>query len=361
MTGNQRHTWLHAFEASTPQMASSQGDGKDHVVNIAFKSLLRALLRQARRLSDPASRTYISRHISHRFRARHDSPDPTWRRQRHLRAARRDLNALAKANAGYLAPNLKVLMLTYGRTGRRRAGLLSSFISRNLEDLRTSNTSDVVAHWLPGLHPSNLSKIPSPTSSHVALLRSQMSTVNGLVHQRHVLRRLSPNIPALNAWRRPMPQKRLINAGRAHWRMLMEKSMPPLDAKEWDRLRLLALGQHVPSSMRHKTAKLQGPILALDEDDENHLGDVLSDLSHLQKKLRTERDIMTGARTRPHMVDARFMRRLWAQVFAICPKMSWDREKNRWRVVWGVEALRDARRGKNAGNSAAFEAALIEA
>jgi len=40
-----------------------------------------------------------------------------------------------------------------------------------------------------------------------------------------------------------------------------------------------------------------------------------------------------------HQVTPRFMQRLWAQVFAQCPKMEWDPESKGWKVGWGEHEM----------------------
>ena len=120
--------------------------------------------------------------------------------------------------------------------------------------------------------------------------------------------------------------------------------MPPLESKEWERLRGLATGEETSIPLRVSDRKCNDYVA-------RDLVDVLSNHETRVKKLREEKVVNAGGKTKPHMMTARFMRRMWAHVFQRCPKMVFDRDKGKWQVSWGIDALRGARKGRNSGIS----------
>ena len=328
----------------------TRGNAAWHGYKQNFTCILRAILRRARCLPDPASRVYIKQLALARYRRYHGEDhgeDHTSQRSSQmLHRAKRQLNVLRRANEGYLAPNLKVLMLTYGRSGRRKRELLD-FEGETEQQLPHRGINFLKA--LHHLHPSNEHMIPVATAKHHTLLNSQMHNVNRVVKVSKVLRRLIPDVPELNNWKRPMPQKRLVNFARAHWKMLMDKTLPPLPHAEWERLKRLSIGEETPQHLHSSPAPRDSR-----RNSRIDLHVILSSQDDYSRAMHQAKVENTGGRSKPHVLNARFMRRLWAQVFAICPKMDWDAQRKVWRVEWGIQALQKARSGRNSSRATRF-------
>ena len=134
-------------------------------------------------------------------------------------------------------------------------------------------------------------------------------------------------------FRSPMPQKRIANMTSEWYAKTLDRTLVPLPEKEWNRLRHLALG----------TVKFEGPIprrpLA-----SSHQQPELSALKLALgvSPLDNPRSIvhMLSKPVHGHAFTPRFMRRLWASVFAQCPVMTWDSSSQNWNIEWRSESTR---------------------
>lgn len=148
---------------------------------------------------------------------------------------------------------------------------------------------------------------------------------------RPVARRLQPRLELLNSWKRPMPKRRVANATKKWYAETLDKVHPPLPTQEWYRLRDLARGvKSEPIPIRRRGAPAPAP-------------DAL-ELVVTQGQPSTQKAF---EHRHGHAMTPRFMRRLWAQVFAQCPLMEWDAPKERWKVVWGEHELHGLQRRRN--------------
>jgi hypothetical protein len=96
--------------------------------------LYRGLLREAGYLPPPCQ-PYIGGRIRKLFRQHSKAADP----QKHLKKARHDLRYIRAANAGDLGRMKYILLLCFGRLGRRRRELFARFIHK--ESAAKINTS----------------------------------------------------------------------------------------------------------------------------------------------------------------------------------------------------------------------------
>ena len=291
-------------------------DANSHAVLHVF----RALLRQCTYLPDPAARQYMHHHVVSRFRDYYPH-DPLSRRHKPaalikkrlpslLRAARRGLVFLHRANHGHPRHLGKVLSMTYGRIGRRRHLLL--------KDLKIPDVPVDQAAVEKLSQPAN-QDVPHPSEQLMVLVKSQAKRLLSQF-SRSNLPRPKLEIPEKNSWGRPMPIKRVRNFKRRWYAETLDRIMPPLPEAEWTKLLMRASGQ----------SPWEGPVprrkWAGTPDDEEQ--------SHVGRK-RVQGDAQSHF-SNPHNITPRYMRRLWAKISAQCPLMRPSAtNKFGWEVVWG--------------------------
>ena len=270
---------------------------------------LRALLRQCTYLPDPAARSYMHSFILARYRVYCPHPNKHFsftthntmitpkRRTKILKEARNAVSQLARANSGHFRCLQKVLLLTYGRTGRLRHEFLKDVRMPDipqdhnaLSDLASSKkTADEGPQLAPKLQ---------------AVIRAQRMQ-KALNLSRSVKIQLRPTTPETNSWGRSMPLKRVRNMQKDWYAETLEKVLPPLPESAWTRLRDLATGcipweGPVPRRAGHKGFEFESRILG-----------------------------------NAHVITPRYMRRMWARIFLQCPKVDYDLEAGRWTAKWG--------------------------
>ena len=268
--------------------------------------LVRALLRECTYLPDPAARAYLQPYIIARFREHWPSKPgdfssgvlPTGSRQRDLlKRARKGLSTLSRANNGHPHALEKVLAYTYGRSGKRRHELMRFLREAdnldNHEAVTRSATTSI----------ENAPQVPALTSRMEALVKVQMLQKE-VVLSKPSIKYLAPQIPKTNSWGRPMPLKRVRNMEKRWYADLLDKVLPPLPTHEWQRLRDLAQGK----------TRWSGPV---------------------PRRRSSLRAVNEPTSLIQHRLTARYMRRLWAKVFARCPVMTLNTSNSKWHVQWG--------------------------
>jgi hypothetical protein len=264
-------------------------------------------------------------HIVHRFGAyrfkawehRKDPDSPHLIRHRGLRQARAGLGQLKRANDGNYWALMRVLLLAYGRTGKRRHQL-------TLPLLDGVERTAVAGQKPPGaaeVNRGNWEAYAPPLSPQMqALLKSQVANPPPKL-TRPLLRKIRPQIEELNSWLRPMPRSRVKNQVKEWYAKLLDKVHPPLPLQEWNRLRDLATGKakEPPVPRRHPIPR--------------------QSQSPLEMVLQYGKPRGVFESRDKHRITGRFMQRLWAQVFAQCPLMQWDAGRQKWNVTWGRELL----------------------
>ncbi|KAJ9661488.1 hypothetical protein H2201_006519 [Coniosporium apollinis] len=209
---------------------------------------------------------------------------------------------------------------------------------------------------------------------------------------RSPVRSLVLKIPRTNVWERPMPRKREKNKVIEWYARLLASVFPPLPEHAWMRLRDLACATvpwQGPVSRRARPATAPDLLGARDLEKLVNVEDASSGSDYLTLACRREgleergskeekllrlvsndssrftaldlwladeeaiekargqlledsigvRKLDTKRRTRdkhrPSTLTHRFMRKMWARVFAQCPLMTWDPERARWNIRWG--------------------------
>lgn len=283
------------------------------------RHLFRALLRAASYLPDEFARTYIHNHIIHRFRT---ASEITTAR---LQDARGSLNILQRASRGEIKPLTKVMYLAYGRTGRRRRELVAALLRADAKPMQGTDPPAAPPVFKEG-HAAESPSFPRPVFD--AFLRSQ-SLNHPPYTSRAKIRHLHPQIPKENIWGRPLALKRQRGLRHKWWSETLNKLLPPLPELEWNRLKDLATGL-IPfeGPPRRRSTRLL---------PKRNPGESL-ELSFLRNPIRhTIRHSLDNCQKtmHQHQINARFMRRIWANVWGLTSKMSYDSESMKWIVTWG--------------------------
>lgn len=276
--------------------------------------LFRGLLRAASYLPDEFARTYIHDHIIYRFRnAAQITPN-------RLLIARRETRRLQRAAEGDIKPLLLTLNMTYGRAGKRRRELVNRLYGPDAalykEDIEATRTA---------------SQNPPSTAVFEGRTRFEQVICSQSRHHpsealRNKIRDVKPIIPKGGTWDRPLPLKRQANIKKRFLAATLDKVLPPMPQGYWNRLRDLAMGviPFQPPPPRRKSARSLS---------DNELTG--SETTMLQLPLLNQHSIVPGRDPR-HRITPRFMRRMWAIVWANSNVMLASEEgQERWDIIWG--------------------------
>lgn len=117
---------------------------------------------------------------------------------------------------------------------------------------------------------------------------------------------------------------------RTRWKAdVLDKILPALPAVEWDRLRDLATGVLAPEGAMEKRTKVgvgksqEGSLLTAEY--------LKTPITHAHAKVK-DAEILSRGR---HELTPKFMKRLYAELWSLSPKMEWDLEKRDWVYTWG--------------------------
>ncbi|TKA82042.1 hypothetical protein B0A49_00180 [Cryomyces minteri] len=268
-----------------------------------------------------------------------------------LKDARKKLSFLKEANRGKQKQLLKVLLLTYGRTGKRRHELMkvllepgdgdATGIAAESEVLRDQTTGKASAgtrgsrilnneNANPGSNTPLRASDTEPEKQKEAkplILGPKLKAL--LVSQAKIAppdttrsnprpNSLALKIPDTNAWGRTMPASRVKNMTKKWYAQMLERVLPPLPPHEWENLQSLALGN----------TKFRGPV-------PRRPGTVDGSEVPLTLRNHAAMTAATGEGDGPHNLTPRYMRRMWARVFLQCPRMSYDAGWKNWKIEWG--------------------------
>ncbi|KAI9669282.1 MAG: hypothetical protein M1831_000317 [Alyxoria varia] len=370
-----------AYKAtSTPKLWSD--------IDSQLRHLFRRLLRECRHLPDPAAHAYLSSHVRQRYRKseRRVSGKDDEHKEAAVQKARKALNQLRAANAGFLKPLTNALFLTYGRCGRRRHELLGPLRDTDKHGVAEDKQDPLRSVLRNRSRPppeAFLKQLPRLTPPVLRLLRSQYTSKVPDFARKTLPKNREPNIPENDVWKRDVALKRVKNLIKKWHRTVLDRMLPPLEKEEWQRLRDLATGKlrfwgydkrdraiisNSDLSMKPETlvkGSLQQPLAGDSESISKrasserldisawHVDDDTSEADGGRQQTGSEKlgtsflDRSLGiskpdplekrnqGRHRRHTIDHRFMRRIWQRVFETCPMMTWNPEKGNWNVEWG--------------------------
>lgn len=326
------------------------------------RSLLRGLLRQCTYLPDDLARSWVKQHVIDSFRTykskakdiRSDSSlDERLRKK--FKDGRRALFQLQRAAEGDSKCLQKVLMSAYGRIGKRRRELLRPLLPSPSDaepvlaleaiasDASDRSTVALQEDYLQAsqqtLHDTSTAKAgasakgkkfePRPLQPRLAVLLESQMRYGPPTLTRANPRRLQPDIPELNTWMRPMPQKRVKNMHKKFYAQLLDRALPPLPLNEWERLKDFASGSLEPESPKRR--RRQGHLV----DGNGHSR--TSPLDIVVRYGKVPRPVLRSSGDGQR--SARYMQRLYAKVFSQCPLMQYKEDKQKWQVTWGEQGL----------------------
>lgn len=227
------------------------------------------------------------------------------------------------------------------------------------------------------------------------LLQSQSRTKLPNINGRPIVKIRSEicEIPAKNIWGRSMPRRRAKNMVRKWYNLVLSRLLPPLPEHEWmhlqgkingtikwdgppqRRARSLMKPDSLTTFDLERVIRLHdGSVEPRNSPERDHEGVSLDrgeivDLKRLTTITRSRfademsnrwlasqaakdevmQDLLKDsigvirplskklARDRGHRITHRFMKRLWAQIFAVCPMVTKDESSDHWKVVWGSQ------------------------
>lgn len=347
----------------------------------------RHLLREASYLP-PVCQAYARDQIRARFRLHHHDPPADPATKLRFRRARHDLRHLRGANHGLVSNMLRILLLTYGRIGKRRRVLMHNFgaltlpadteaLAAQLQQQEQKEEAEAEAvgggdgekkkkkkkrkrDWLDGWDVHKLHALA--TSQARRTFWSVRAYIKG--------NKLKPEeeIPAQNSWGRPLSMRLTRSKLRKWYRHLIERLMPPVARGEWDTLRLLATGGADRSLWAMPVRRPQGRAAPWRRGDE----DVVRTGEELGWGVRRAWDWRAYATTPVRAVERgssrsqkartgeegeapyglgqpigvrsldrlRIWTRLYAKVFEMTPVMTEEEasgpgDKRRWDIEWG--------------------------
>ncbi|KAJ9143159.1 hypothetical protein NKR19_g6986 [Coniochaeta hoffmannii] len=210
--------------------------------------LYRHLLREASYLP-PAVKPFFWDRIRTRFRLHQGDAEPRARVQK----AHKDLRYLRSANAGHLLRMRRVLMMGFGRAGRRRRELISALIqkteSRPAEaDNRPGSAAtgelagpaDDDVFWHDWLSHWDKAKVLALAKAQALVDLPETSLPTGRFADPH------KQVPTENIWGKPLAKKLARSKLRKEYKAVIKRLLPPVEDAEWELLRSLATGQAGP-------------------------------------------------------------------------------------------------------------------
>ncbi|EFQ99528.1 hypothetical protein MGYG_02540 [Nannizzia gypsea CBS 118893] len=288
---------------------------------IPWKSHYRSLLREASYLPDPVAKRYMAEYITSRYRkftspAQQKLMNADKIARLHTRV-KKNLRLLQLANQGYTKSLERVLLISYGRIGRRKRILLRPF----LESGAGSKTA-FSQHW-------------KPSELLLALLQSQSENSNiGAQKVKRPVRTtdLEPRIPEVNALARPLADIRKIHIRQKWYAHMLDKTFPPLPQHDWETLQRLVDG----SEPWAPPIRRKGLGQATRADSSSDFEESYLSTEFLIKGATKDPTFAQYVRGRPHQITRRLMRHIWERVCALTPLIRWDSSKNKWWFSWGV-------------------------
>jgi len=284
--------------------------------------LFRHLLRATSYLPDEFAQLYIRNYIKYQFRRARKPSEHTPAR---LKKARNSLSTLQRAADGEIKPLTKVLHRAYGRSGRRRRELIDDLLRADAKSA-PENGAAVESLTAESINKDGRWESPRPVLN--TFIRSQAAN-HPPDSSRPIIREFEPRIPK-NIWNRPMPLKRQRNIVKRFWASTLDKLLPPLPEVEWNRLRDLATGV-IP----FKGPPPRRPRAGAPEEKSEALLSAVTFLNQpIRAAARADKDAQIQKRN-SHIINARFMQRIWASVWNLSPLMTYNGETMEWTIVWG--------------------------
>lgn len=293
-----------------------------------WRQLLRATLRECTYLPDPVARTYMHNYVISRYRAvsaRRLKAGPQMAHAAH--EAKHTCSFIRRANEGFQRPLDKVLLQSYGRTGKRRHELLSDLLNDHLPKDTASlkeylaQTVDFGDGWKPPVIIETLAR---------AHLQNAVVTANRI---RPLVKILAPPIPKTNIWGKEVALVRRRNIRRKWYNDTLHRLMPPIPEQEVKQLDGLISGtiQWKPVKRRTPGTSTLGSSKSELSSWHEHDASLFNFLAKGPEKGETFDEWANG---RPHKITARFMRRHWRRLSSLIPRPYLSPVSKKWLFVW---------------------------
>ncbi|KAK7735589.1 hypothetical protein SLS53_007503 [Cytospora paraplurivora] len=216
--------------------------------------IYRCLLREASYLP-PLCRPYVDQQIRSRFH-RHMRDDPhTHDTKRRIRRARHDLRSLWAANNGLLSSMHRVLLIVFGRTGKRRGELVHDLVRKeppaDSVELESALQREMEARSYTARDgtrkeraPDWLDKWDTQSIQHFTMSQGRRNPPASPRPQIKT-KQVDPakRLPEEDIWGRPLAATLARSKLRKEYKALVNRVLPPLPRSEWDMLRALATGE----------------------------------------------------------------------------------------------------------------------
>ncbi|CAG8407175.1 unnamed protein product [Penicillium salamii] len=277
--------------------------------------LYRATLRECTYLPDPIAREYMQKHVISRYRTVSSRRAKPGAQTAH--AAKHAFSVLRRANEGYQRPLEKVLLLSYGRTGKRRHELLADMLGNHLPQ-NTASLKEYLAQPLQysdGWEPPVIVK-----SLAIAHMQNPVVTTNRI---RPLIKNISPPVPKVNSWGREVSESRKKNIRHRWYNTTLSSLMPPIPQKE-----LQLLDGLISGTVKWSPPKRRKVLAEEKPKSEKQLFKLLA------KGPEKGDTFAAYANGRPHEITTRFMRRQWRRLSSLVPRQYWNPYSEKWRFVW---------------------------
>jgi hypothetical protein len=170
---------------------------------------------------------------------------------------------------------------------------------------------------------------PSPIVKSLALshMRNPAITASRV---RPLIKAVSPPIPKENIWGKELARCRKIKIRRQWYFATLNSLLPPLPENDLRTLDGLVAGTTPWAPVKRR----KGVKYEIDARPES---EILKLLLKGPEKKNTFADYADGGR--PHIITARFMRRIWRRISALVPRQSWNEASQKWRFEWDTPKL----------------------
>lgn len=351
--------------------------------------LYRQLLREASYLP-PVCQPFARSQIRARFRV-HQYDLPAARSPAtslRLRRARHDLRYLWAANNGLASNMFRILLLAYGRIGKRRRTLVANFVAKELPSDSAALEAQIRADTEAGVGAGagagagaedgkgagkqEEKERPGPTTNKRKLEPDWLDDWD--LPKLHVLAvsqarqsfwspkpdikgsKLKPenDIPKENSWGRPLPMKLARSKLRKWYKMLINRLMPPLGRAEWNTLELLARGEPDRSLWAMPSRRSPARSHREDEDDGRKTWDWRAYATEPVRSIERGSSRSQKARTgeegeAPYGLgppiglqnynSLRMWQRLYTKVWLMTPTMAEsESHPGKWNILWGKKS-----------------------
>lgn len=337
-------------------------------------SLYRNLLRATSYFPDQFAKAIIHKHVVYRFtKARQRAIEASELESRRLSKGfklilssnaslatlkqrlshgHQKLRTLKRAVEGDADSFLKVLMIAYGRVGRRRRELIKTLLTDDPGNIPEDTAALLeILNGNSNFEKLSESRYPKGGPKFNAFLKSQYTC--RIKDVRDTIKELEPKIPKENIWGRPLPLKRVATIKKNWWSMVLKKLLPPVSKEEFERLRSLSIG----TTHQEWLISKRKPAISLNENNETknslqwlHIFKTpIRDVNEIEINMikptpfglvRDENEIVSPSKFKKPPIQKlirsyRSMRRLYGKVWALTPTMSKDEVTGKWNVEWG--------------------------